>query len=96
MNRIGICLRKPVESETQNRPARLCAFQWGESIGETTYFLRGHPFEVRGCPAYPRSENSSQFTAARVRRFLEDLGVDTLLTEPGSPWENGHVESFNR
>jgi len=34
-------------------------------------------------------------TAARVKGFLEDLGVDTLFVEPGSPWENGYVESFN-
>ncbi|MHC4570172.1 MAG: integrase core domain-containing protein [Planctomycetota bacterium] len=50
---------------------------------------------VRGCPAHLRSDNGSQFTAARVNRFLEDLDVDTLFIEPGSPWENGYVESFN-
>jgi len=52
-------------------------------------------FLVRGCPAYLRSDNGSQFTASRVKRFLKDLGVDTLFIEPGSPWENGYVESFN-
>jgi len=52
-------------------------------------------FLVRGCPAYLRSDNGSQFIATRVKRFLKDLGVDTLFIEPGSPWENGYVESFN-
>jgi hypothetical protein len=52
-------------------------------------------FLVRGCPAYLRSNNGSEFTAARVKRFLKDLGVDTLFIEPGSPWENGYIESFN-
>jgi transposase InsO family protein len=52
-------------------------------------------FLVRGCPAYLRSDNGSQFTAYQVKRFLKDLGVDTLFIEPGSPWENGYVESFN-
>ena len=52
-------------------------------------------FLVRGCPAYLRSDNGSQFTARRVKRFLEDMGVDTLFIEPGSPWENGYAESFN-
>jgi transposase InsO family protein len=52
-------------------------------------------FLVRGCPAYLRSDNGSQFTARRVKRFLEELGVDMLFIEPGSPWENGYVESFN-
>jgi transposase InsO family protein len=50
---------------------------------------------VRGCPAYIRSDNGSEFTAWRVKRFLKDLDVDTLFIEPGSPWENGYVESFN-
>ena len=48
-----------------------------------------------GCPVYTRSDNGSEFTASRVKRFLKDLGVDTLFVEPGSPWENGYVESFN-
>ena len=52
-------------------------------------------FLVRGCPAYLRSDNGSQFTARRVKRFLKDMGVDTLFIEPGSPWENGYAESFN-
>ena len=52
-------------------------------------------FLVRGCPASLRSDNGSQFTARRVKRFLKDMGVDTLFIEPGSPWENGYAESFN-
>ena len=52
-------------------------------------------FLVRGCPVYLRSDNGSQFTARRVKRFLKDMGVDTLFIEPGSPWENGYAESFN-
>ena len=30
-----------------------------------------------------------------MRDWLSRLGVGTLLIEPGSPWENGYVESFN-
>ncbi len=48
-----------------------------------------------GCPAYLRSDDGSQFTARRTKRFLKDMGVDTLFIEPGSPWENGYAESFN-
>ena len=36
-----------------------------------------------------------EFTAAAVRKWLKDLGVGPLFIEPGSPWENGYVESFN-
>jgi transposase InsO family protein len=30
-----------------------------------------------------------------LRKWLGELGVKTLFIEPGSPWENGYVESFN-
>ena len=30
-----------------------------------------------------------------VRHWLKRLGVRTLFIEPGSPWENGYIESFN-
>ena len=46
-------------------------------------------------PAYIRSDNGSEFTAKVVREWLERVGVKTLYIEPGSPWENGYVESFN-
>ena len=52
-------------------------------------------FLVRGCLVHLRGENGSQFTTDGVRRFLKELGADTLFTEPGSPWEKGYVESFN-
>ena len=37
----------------------------------------------------------SEFTAQAVRDWLKAVGVKTLYIEPGSPWENGYVESFN-
>ena len=41
------------------------------------------------------SDNGPEFTAELVRLWLEALQVQTLFIEPGSPWENGYVESFN-
>ena len=52
-------------------------------------------FVARGIPAYLRSDNGAEFTAHAVRDWLGRLGVQTLYIEPGSPWENGYVESFN-
>jgi len=52
-------------------------------------------FIFRVVPAYLRSDNGSEFTARRVREWLTKVGVQTLFIEPGSPWENGYVESFN-
>ena len=52
-------------------------------------------FVLKGVPDHIRSDNGSEFTATRVREWLERVGVKTLYIEPGSPWENGYVESFN-
>jgi len=52
-------------------------------------------FVFRGIPEHIRSDNGPEFTAKAVRNWLERLGVKTLFIEPGSPWENGYVESFN-
>ncbi|MBF0511802.1 MAG: IS3 family transposase, partial [Candidatus Omnitrophica bacterium] len=52
-------------------------------------------FVERGTPQYLRSDNGPEFIARRVRFWLKRQGVDTLFIEPGSPWENGYIESFN-
>ncbi|HAH44122.1 MAG TPA: IS3 family transposase [Planctomycetaceae bacterium] len=52
-------------------------------------------FIQRGTPNYIRSDNGAEFTAKKVRKWLERVDVKTLFIEPGSPWENGYVESFN-
>ena len=51
-------------------------------------------FIFRGIPEYIRSDNGPEFTAKAIRAWLNRLGVATLFIEPGSPWENGYVESF--
>ena len=50
---------------------------------------------IRGVPDHIRSDNGPEFTAKVVRSWLSRVGVKTLFIEPGSPWENGYVESFN-
>jgi len=52
-------------------------------------------FILRGIPEHIRSDNGSEFTARAVRIWLNRLGVKTLFIAPGSPWENGYIESFN-
>jgi transposase InsO family protein len=49
----------------------------------------------RGVPEHIRSDNGPEFTAKAVCSWLNKLGVKTLFIEPGSPWENGYIESFN-
>ena len=52
-------------------------------------------FIFRGIPEHIRSDNGPEFTSKAIRRWLSRLGVKTLFIEPGSPWENGYIESFN-
>jgi len=52
-------------------------------------------FVLKGVPEHIRSDNGPEFTAKVVRGWLERVGAKTLFIEPGSPWENGYVESFN-
>ena len=52
-------------------------------------------FITHGIPNYIRSDNGSEFTADSIRKWLFRLGVTTAFIEPGSPWENGYIESFN-
>jgi transposase InsO family protein len=49
----------------------------------------------KGLPDHIRSDNGPEFTAKAVREWLSKIGVKTLFIEPGSPWENGYIESFN-
>jgi transposase InsO family protein len=52
-------------------------------------------FCQRGIPMHLRSDNGPEFTARKIRKWLNELGTSTLFIEPASPWENGYVESFN-
>ena len=52
-------------------------------------------FILRGIPKHIRSDNGPEFTARAIRKWLNKIGVKTLFIEPGSPWENGYIESFN-
>ena len=50
---------------------------------------------AHGVPEHIRSDNGPEFTARAIRDWLQGVGARTLYIEPGSPWENGCVESFN-
>jgi transposase InsO family protein len=52
-------------------------------------------FCERGVPVHIRSDNGPEFIAHALREWLNRLSVKPLFIEPGSPWENGYVESFN-
>ena len=51
--------------------------------------------EERGAPEYIRSDNGPEFVSKVVCEWIEKRGFKTLFIDPGSPWQNGYVESFN-
>ena len=55
----------------------------------------GRAIQEHGAPAYLRSDNGSEFIAKAVQTWLTEKGIKTIYIEPGSPWQNGYVESFH-
>jgi putative transposase len=52
-------------------------------------------FLTRGVPKYLRSDNGPEFVAKAVCNWLAESACQALFITPGSPWENGYIESFN-
>ena len=73
------CLALPV-APSMNAQGVINALQW--------------LFLVRGVPEFIRSDNGPEFIAGAIQTWLQGNGCQTLYIEPGSPWENGYVESF--
>lgn len=46
-------------------------------------------------PDHIRSDNGPEFIARAVQEWISAVGARTAYIAPGSPWENGYVESFN-
>ena len=49
----------------------------------------------QGTPAYIRSDNGPEFVARYLQNWLKEEKIKTLYIAPGSPWQNGYVESFH-
>lgn len=62
-----------------------------QDVIDQLYYL----FLFRATPEHIRSDNGAEFTAKAIRSWLNKVGVKTLFIAPGSPWENGYIESFN-
>ncbi|MBN72079.1 MAG: hypothetical protein CME32_22715 [Gimesia sp.] len=52
-------------------------------------------FSSRGAPQCIRSDSGPEFVSRAIQRWLSQLKINSLYIEPGAPWENGYVESFN-
>jgi putative transposase len=52
-------------------------------------------FILCGVPGHIRSDNGPEFVAKAVQEWITAVGAKTAYIAPGSPWENGFIESFN-
>ena len=49
----------------------------------------------QGIPEHIRSDNGPEFIERKLRQWLCKNKIQTLYIDPGSPWQNGYIESFN-
>lgn len=52
-------------------------------------------FSTRGTPKALRSDNGGEFISRTLAVFLAESGTESRFIKPGSPWQNGYVESFH-
>lgn len=72
------------------------AIEVGRSIRTTDVIeVLGYLFMVRAVPGCIRSDNGPEFIADAIKKWLCESTVETLYIEPGCPWQNGYIESFN-
>lgn len=48
-----------------------------------------------GAPAFVRFDNGPEFIAQAVADWCRFNGVGSIFIDPGSPWQNAWIESFN-
>jgi putative transposase len=51
--------------------------------------------ELHGKPGVIKCDNGPEFVAKKVQQWIKDREIGACFIEPGSPWQNGHNESFN-
>ena len=73
----------------------LCSYVSRRIKSEDVIFLLLELFLKRGLPKYIRSDNGPEFVSKKLVSYLEELRIKPLFISPGSPWENGYIESFN-
>ena len=73
----------------------LCCYVSRRIKSQDIIFLLLELFLEKGIPKYIRSDNGPEFVSKKLVSWLEGLEVKPLFISPGSPWENGYIESFN-
>ena len=50
---------------------------------------------IRGVPVHLRADNGPEMISKAVKEWCAASGTDAFYIDPGSPWQNGILESFN-
>ena len=58
-------------------------------------FVLADLFLKHGMPNFIRSDNGPEFVAKVLMKWFKTLEIQPLFIAPGSPWENGYIESLN-
>ncbi len=48
-----------------------------------------------GIPEHIHSGNGTEFIAGKIQRWLRENQIKSLYIDPGSPWQNGYIESLH-
>lgn len=73
----------------------LCSYVARRIRSGDIIFILADLFLKYGFPRHIRSDNGPEFIARKLIKWLKHLEVTPTFIEPGSPWENGYIESFN-
>ena len=80
---VDVCRDHQISEQTFHR--------WKREFG----MLEVDQIELHGAPPYIRSDNGSEFIEGNLRAWLAENKIKTIYIDPGSPWQNGYIESFN-
>lgn len=67
----------------------------GSVVGTDVRSVLARVIGRRGAPTRLRSDNGSEFICQALQGWLPEAGATSIPVAPGSPWENGFIESFN-
>ena len=90
----GGALRMLTVLDEHTRECHVLRADMALKSGDVINLVKG-AIALHGAPEYIRSDNGSEFIAKELQRWLADNKIKTIYIEPGSPWQNGFVESFH-
>jgi len=90
----GGTLKLPCVMDEHTRES--LAIEVGKSLRNQEVILTlSRSMRLNRKPAVIRSDDSAEFTATAMIKWLRDKNVGPAYIKPGSPWQNRFVESFN-